>query len=59
MHETSRGDVPFRHVIVDPQNPRDPHCKAAGDLDGDGKLDIVTRHQSGFGRMRGNEIHRR
>lgn len=27
------------------------------DLDGDGRLDIVTRHQSGFGRMMGNKIH--
>lgn len=33
------------------------HDVEIADLDGDGKLDIVTRHQSGFGRMMGNQIH--
>lgn len=59
LHHASGSDAPFRHMIVDPSNPRDPHGKAAGDLDGDGNLDIVAHHQSSFGRMRGNEIHRR
>ncbi len=33
------------------------HDVAFGDLDGDSKLDLVTRHQSGFGKMLGNQIH--
>lgn len=36
------GDLSFRHVIVDPENPSDPHCKAAGDVDGDGYPDLLA-----------------
>lgn len=32
----------FRRVVVDEDNPRDPHCKAAGDLDGDGCPDLLA-----------------
>ncbi len=32
----------FKHIIVDPNNPRDPHCKAAGDIDGDGNPDVLS-----------------
>ncbi|MBN1641769.1 MAG: VCBS repeat-containing protein [Anaerolineae bacterium] len=39
----------FRHVIVDPHNPPDPHCKAAGDLDGDGCPDLLAASASGGG----------
>ena len=59
MHRNPRGDTPFGHAFVDPQNPRDPHCRAAGDLDGDGNLDIVAYHKSGFGSMCSSGIHRR
>ena len=33
------------------------HDVEVADLDADGRMDIVTRHQSGFGRMMGNQIH--
>jgi hypothetical protein len=39
----------FRHVIVDAENPADPHCKAAGDLDGDGYPDLLAASASGGG----------
>lgn len=39
----------FRHVVVDPDNPPDPHCKAAGDLDGDGHPDLTAASASGGG----------
>jgi len=29
------GEVPFRHVVIDPEPPLDPHCKAVGDLNGE------------------------
>lgn len=32
----------FQRVVVDDDNPRDPHCKAAGDLDGDGHPDLLA-----------------
>jgi hypothetical protein len=32
------------------------HDVELADLDGDGRLEIVTRHQSGFGSLRGNQI---
>jgi hypothetical protein len=33
--------VKFKHVIVDDDNPPNPHCKTAGDIDGDGNPDPV------------------
>jgi hypothetical protein len=32
----------FEHVLVDADNPMHPHCKAAGDLDGDGHPDAAA-----------------
>ncbi len=32
----------FTHVIVDSTGPREPHCKAVGDIDGDGFIDILA-----------------
>lgn len=32
----------FKHVIVDDDNPPNPHCKTAGDIDGDELLDLVV-----------------
>jgi hypothetical protein len=26
----------FRHIIIDSDNPTYPHCKAVGDIDGEG-----------------------
>jgi hypothetical protein len=42
----SAGDLSFRHVVVDAQNPADPHCKAAGDIDGDGRPDLLAASAS-------------
>lgn len=42
-------EIPFRHVIIDDDNPADPHCKAAGDLDGDGCPDLLAASASGGG----------
>ncbi|MEW6749622.1 MAG: VCBS repeat-containing protein [Candidatus Latescibacterota bacterium] len=39
----------FTHAIVDEDNPPDPHCKAAGDLDGDGHPDLLAASASGGG----------
>lgn len=36
------GLLHFEHVIVDEDNPADPHCKGVGDLDGDGCVDLVV-----------------
>jgi hypothetical protein len=41
--------VRFRHVIVDADNPPDPHCKAAGDIDGDGFPDLLAASSAGGG----------
>jgi hypothetical protein len=42
-------EIAFRHVVVDADNPADPHCKAAGDLDGDGYPDLLAASASGGG----------
>jgi FG-GAP-like repeat/FG-GAP repeat len=41
--------IRYRHVIVDRNNPPDPHCKAAGDVDGDGYADLLAASASGGG----------
>jgi hypothetical protein len=41
--------ISFRHVVIDPDNPADPHCKAAGDIDGDGYPDLLIASASGGG----------
>ena len=43
------GDLLFRLVVVDRENPADPHCKAAGDIDGDGYPDLLAASASGAG----------
>ena len=45
----SGSPVPFTHVVVDATPPTDPHCKAVGDIDGDGFPDIVAAADSGSG----------
>lgn len=32
----------FEHVVIDSDNPQDPHCKTLGDIDGDGFVDAVV-----------------
>jgi len=39
----------FEHSLVDADNPPDPHCKAAGDLDGDGLPDLLAASAAGGG----------
>jgi hypothetical protein len=40
----------FRHILIDANNPPDPHCKVTGDLDGDGLADLlVASAKSGGG----------
>ena len=44
-----KRQLEFRHEVVDPHNPADPHCKAAGDIDGDGYVDLLAASASGGG----------
>ncbi len=39
----------FEHVVIDADNPDDPHCKTLGDIDGDGLLDAIVASSSGDG----------
>ncbi len=41
------ADVPFEHVIVDREGPKDPWAKILGDIDGDGFADIVIGGRRG------------
>jgi len=35
-------DVVFEHVVIDSDNPANPHCKALGDIDNDGYIDAIV-----------------
>jgi hypothetical protein len=39
--------IPFRHVVVDDDGPADLHCKALGDINGDGALDLLAAGTNG------------
>ncbi len=39
----------FEHIIVDPDNPADPHCKAVADIDRDGYGELLVASSSGDG----------
>ena len=41
------ADVPFDHVIIDSEGPKDPWAKILGDIDKDGDMDIVGANWSG------------
>ncbi|MBN2452600.1 MAG: DUF4038 domain-containing protein [Lentisphaeria bacterium] len=41
------ASLPFSHRVLDPEPPRDPHVKAAGDIDGDGRAEIVLASSQG------------
>jgi hypothetical protein len=40
-------EIPFDHVIVDSDNPTNPHCKTVGDINGDGFPDILAASATG------------
>ncbi len=44
---SSAPKMRFEHRIIDPEPPRDPHIKAAGDIDGDGNPDVVVASSDG------------
>jgi hypothetical protein len=39
----------FKYVVIDPSGPRDPWGKAVGDLNGDGRPDLIVGGNSGGG----------
>ncbi len=47
----SRGaaELTFDHVVIDPSNPANPHCKTLGDIDGDGQVDAIVASSSDGG----------
>jgi hypothetical protein len=44
-------DIPFEHIIVDPAGsaPEDPYGKSVGDINNDGRIDLVAGGRSGGG----------
>jgi len=49
MTNSDATSIRFSHVVIDATNPADPHCKAAGDIDGDGHPDMLAASASGEG----------
>lgn len=43
------ANLSFRHVVIDSNNPANPHNKTLGDIDGDGFLDAIVASSSGDG----------
>lgn len=41
------ADIPFRHIIVDSNGPKDPWAKMLGDINGDGFVDIIIGGRRG------------
>jgi len=37
----------FKHVIIDPEEPQNPHIKAVGDANQDGFIDITVAGSNG------------
>jgi hypothetical protein len=45
--ETLMADVPFRRLTIDASNPPASHCKALGDVNGDGFVDALAASSEG------------
>jgi len=43
----SSQPINFKHLIIDPEGPKNPHIKAVGDIDGDGFADVVVASSNG------------
>ncbi|MHC4715502.1 MAG: FG-GAP repeat domain-containing protein, partial [Planctomycetota bacterium] len=39
--------ISFEHVVIDPAGPGDPHVKVLGDINGDGRAEIVVASSGG------------
>ncbi len=46
--QTSSTTLSFAHHIIDSNNPRNPHDKAIGDINGDGFIDVLAASSSNF-----------
>jgi hypothetical protein len=42
-----KGTVPFKHVVIDAEPPKQPYYKLAGDFDRDGDLDLAVAGRNG------------
>jgi len=40
-------DIPLEHVIIDSNNPPNPHCKTVGDINGDDFPDVLAASSTG------------
>jgi sugar phosphate isomerase/epimerase len=49
LARASNEPMPFRHIIIDCDNPTYPHCKAVGDINGDGYVDVLAASAYGQG----------
>ena len=41
------AEIPFEHVIIDSEGPKDPWAKITGDIDGDGFADVIIGGRQG------------
>lgn len=39
--------IEFKHVVIDAEGPKNPHTKTAGDVNGDGFVDVVVASSAG------------
>ena len=43
----AQNAIPFTHIVIDPSPPNQSHCKAVGDIDGDGYPDVLVAGAKG------------